>query len=134
MRMRTALWILASSFTVTGAACSSGAPGAAEVTGTAQLAEQTVTPTQGDAAPATDAGEVSGKRDGVTRTPIKHVVVIVGENRTFDHVFATYKPTHRPARRQPPRRRGSSTKTARPGRTSASALQRTAVDNPASSR
>jgi phospholipase C len=27
-----------------------------------------------------------------TRTPIKHVVVIIGENRTFDHVFATYKP------------------------------------------
>jgi len=24
-----------------------------------------------------------------TRTPIKHVVVIVGENRTFDHLFAT---------------------------------------------
>ncbi len=27
-----------------------------------------------------------------TRTPIKHVIVIIGENRTFDHVFATYKP------------------------------------------
>lgn len=25
-------------------------------------------------------------------TPIKHVIVIIGENRTFDHVFATYKP------------------------------------------
>jgi phospholipase C len=25
-------------------------------------------------------------------TPIKHVIVIVGENRTFDHVFATYQP------------------------------------------
>jgi phospholipase C len=32
--------------------------------------------------------------DGDTRSPIKHVVVIVGENRTFDHVFATYKPKH----------------------------------------
>ncbi len=29
-----------------------------------------------------------------TRTPIKHVVVIIGENRTFDHIFATYKPKH----------------------------------------
>jgi len=29
-----------------------------------------------------------------TRTPIKHVIVIIGENRTFDHVFATYKPRH----------------------------------------
>lgn len=25
-----------------------------------------------------------------TRTPIKHVIVIIGENRTFDHIFATY--------------------------------------------
>ncbi|MBV9301202.1 MAG: phosphoesterase [Acidobacteriaceae bacterium] len=30
--------------------------------------------------------------DTPTRTPIKHVIVIIGENRTFDHVFATYKP------------------------------------------
>ncbi len=27
-----------------------------------------------------------------TATPIKHVIIIIGENRTFDHVFATYKP------------------------------------------
>jgi phospholipase C len=27
-----------------------------------------------------------------TATPIKHVIVIIGENRTFDHVFATYQP------------------------------------------
>ena len=27
-----------------------------------------------------------------TATPIKHVIVIIGENRTFDHVSATYKP------------------------------------------
>jgi len=30
-----------------------------------------------------------GKR---ARTPIQHVIVIVGENRTFDHIFATYEP------------------------------------------
>src|ERR1043165_906985 len=29
---------------------------------------------------------------GGTVTPIKHVIVIIGENRTFDHVFATYEP------------------------------------------
>ena len=29
-----------------------------------------------------------------TATPIKHVIVIIGENRTFDHVFATYRPRH----------------------------------------
>jgi phospholipase C len=28
------------------------------------------------------------------RSPIKHVIVIVGENRSFDHLFATYKPKH----------------------------------------
>ncbi len=27
-----------------------------------------------------------------TVSPIKHVIVIIGENRTFDHVFATYQP------------------------------------------
>ena len=27
-----------------------------------------------------------------TRTPIKHVIVLIGENRTFDHLFATYIP------------------------------------------
>src|SRR5580698_5704833 len=31
----------------------------------------------------------SGER---TATPIKHVIVIIGENRSFDHVFATYVP------------------------------------------
>ena len=32
------------------------------------------------------------KGDGNTATPIKHVIVIVGENRSFDHLFATYAP------------------------------------------
>jgi phospholipase C len=27
-----------------------------------------------------------------TATPIEHVIVIIGENRSFDHVYATYKP------------------------------------------
>src|SRR5271165_2773437 len=27
-----------------------------------------------------------------TTSPITHVIVIIGENRTFDHLFATYKP------------------------------------------
>jgi len=29
-----------------------------------------------------------------TETPIKHVIVLIGENRTFDHLFATYQPKH----------------------------------------
>ncbi|MFZ0009566.1 MAG: alkaline phosphatase family protein [Steroidobacteraceae bacterium] len=32
--------------------------------------------------------------DQLTNTPIKHVIVIIGENRSFDHVFATYQPRH----------------------------------------
>jgi phospholipase C len=27
-----------------------------------------------------------------TATPIQHIILIIGENRTFDHVYATYKP------------------------------------------
>src|SRR5580693_1063433 len=30
-----------------------------------------------------------------TASPIKHVVIIVGENRSFDHLFATYVPKRR---------------------------------------
>ena len=29
-----------------------------------------------------------------TASPIKHVIVISGENRSFDHVFATFNPTN----------------------------------------
>ena len=37
----------------------------------------------------------ASEHDKHTTTPIKHVIIIVGENRTFDHVFATFKPkTH----------------------------------------
>ena len=32
---------------------------------------------------------------GSTKTPIKHVIVLIGENRTFDHLFATYVPKSR---------------------------------------
>ena len=34
----------------------------------------------------------SEDRSRLTRTPIKHVILIIGENRTFDHVFGTYTP------------------------------------------
>ena len=40
------------------------------------------------------AGSVQAQENHPARTPIKHVIVIVGENRSFDHVFATYKPKH----------------------------------------
>jgi phospholipase C len=34
----------------------------------------------------------NAQRSSETATPIKHVIVIIGENRSFDHVFATYVP------------------------------------------
>jgi phospholipase C len=30
--------------------------------------------------------------DGVPRTPIKHVLLIIGENRSFDHLFGLFRP------------------------------------------
>jgi phospholipase C len=44
----------------------------------------------GDVVPAATSGGPGAEYR--TRTPIKHVIVIIGENRSFDHVFATYKP------------------------------------------
>jgi phospholipase C len=41
-------------------------------------------------APATAAAS-----DNATASPIKHVIIIIGENRSFDHVFATYKPVNK---------------------------------------
>ena len=31
--------------------------------------------------------------DNNTTTPIKHIIVLIGENRTFDHTFATFQPS-----------------------------------------
>src|SRR5215469_15020851 len=42
------------------------------------------------AAPAGSAARASGGPR--TTTPIKHVVVIIGENHSFDNIFATYQP------------------------------------------
>jgi phospholipase C len=43
--------------------------------------------------PAFAAGASNAKKgDSNTVSPIKHVIVIVGENRSFDHIFATYVP------------------------------------------
>jgi phospholipase C len=38
------------------------------------------------------AGGAPSPADNHTQSPIKHVIVIIGENRSFDHVFATYIP------------------------------------------
>jgi phospholipase C len=34
----------------------------------------------------------TGAKPDKTETPITHVIVLIGENRTFDHIFATYVP------------------------------------------
>ena len=54
----------------------------AAITGVASLVLQLISP-------AIAAAEDHSRH---TQTPIQHVIVIIGENRTFDHVFATYKP------------------------------------------
>jgi phospholipase C len=48
-------------------------------------------------APPSRAGDDSDKPvDKIkTATPIKHVIIIVGENRSFDHLFATYVPKNK---------------------------------------
>src|SRR5215510_8149992 len=41
-----------------------------------------------------DGGGPDGSHRIQTATPIKHVIVIIGENRTFDNVYGTYVPRH----------------------------------------
>src|SRR5262249_22796348 len=41
---------------------------------------------------AVPARSQNASGDADTATPIKHVIVIIGENRTFDNIFATYVP------------------------------------------
>jgi len=55
--------------------------------------------------------------DGKTESPIKHVIVIIGENRTFDHIFATYEPREGRTCRQSALQGNHQGKTVRPVRT-----------------
>jgi hypothetical protein len=55
-------------------------------------------------------------QESPTLTPIKHVIVIIGENRTFDHIFATYKPVNKGEKVLNFCRRGSSRPMVRRGR------------------
>ena len=85
MRRRTVEWIAIGSGAITVAGCDAplGASGPEESQAALAAAQERA-----------QVSGVSGRHDGRTLTPIKHVVVIVGENRTFDHVFATYKARH----------------------------------------
>jgi phospholipase C len=42
--------------------------------------------------PLVSTAQAQTDNDNKTASPIKHVIVIIGENRSFDHVFATYVP------------------------------------------
>jgi phospholipase C len=44
--------------------------------------------------PASSLDRDNDGADNKTATPIKHVIVIIGENRTFDNIYATYVPKH----------------------------------------
>ncbi len=46
------------------------------------------------ALPASSQSERLDADHSDTATPIKHVIVIIGENRSFDNIFATYQPKH----------------------------------------
>src|SRR3984893_10762025 len=49
-----------------------------------------------DVSLAAEVGALGGAdtNDNRTESPIKHVIILMGENRTFDHIFATYQPRH----------------------------------------
>jgi phospholipase C len=44
--------------------------------------------------PASSQESRSDAADQKTATPIKHVIVIIGENHTFDNIYGTYEPKH----------------------------------------
>ena len=84
MRINLSPWLL--SCAAISMACSSSP---ADGSGSSSEAASAAAPNQ-----VVAARSRNDKNDRATNTPIKHVIVIVGENRTFDHVFATYKPKH----------------------------------------
>jgi phospholipase C len=51
------------------------------------LAINAFSPATGSAAAVPNA-----TNDGNTATPIQHVIVVIGENRAFDHIYCTYTP------------------------------------------
>ncbi len=63
-----------------------------------------------------------------TRTPIRHVIVIIGENRSFDHVFATYEPVRKDEQVRNLLSEGIVDANGRPGPNYAMAVQKSAVD------
>lgn len=66
---------------------------AVSVAGVMALAVSTAAATGGTATGVTATGATAARAaSAATSTPIKHVIVIIGENHSFDNVFATYQP------------------------------------------
>jgi len=86
MDNRSSRWTLLASLCVWGCGASSNDSAENAVTSTARLQES--------ASEATRGANPLHRVPSGTRTPIKHAVIIIGENRTFDHLFATYRPRH----------------------------------------
>lgn len=80
---------------------------------------------------AADANSLGGSNRNGDRTesPIKHVIVILGENRTFDHIFATYEPARPGERVDNLLSKGIITKDGLPGPNYAKSAQFSAVVN-----
>lgn len=121
MKARTSLWLVMTSLSIVAAGCSSGGGAAA----TGSLPSGGVNDSSTLSAHARARGHAHDRR---TRTPIKHVVVIIGENRTFDHLFATYEPKHG-ERVDNLLSRGIIRADGRPGPAYSKAAQVTAVDS-----
>ena len=85
MDNRSSRWALLASTFVWGCSASND-PAENAVTSTSPLKDS--------ASESASGANMPRQGDSGTRTPIKHAVIIIGENRTFDHVFATYKPKH----------------------------------------
>ena len=68
---------------------------AAVLTASAVAAIQPTASTAPASRPAVSRPTTPAVLLGATRTPIKHVVVIIGENHSFDSLFATYTPPRR---------------------------------------
>src|SRR5690348_244607 len=101
---------------------------AAGLTASALTAAAATTATAATAAPAAAAHTGLALVSAPTSTPIKHVVVIIGENHTFDNVFATYRPPGRQHIRNL-LSEGIVTRAGTPGPHYASAAQLTATQN-----
>jgi phospholipase C len=119
MRTRTSFWFLIGSFVTMGAACSSSPQSG----GTTLVPEGNLT--------VSSVTVSAGGNDGKTRTPIKHVLVIIGENRSFDHVFGTYKPANG-QRIDNILSKGIVNEDGSPGPNFSLAVQKSAVDSPPS--